>query len=128
MKRNFTFLIAAFALMVSMMMPLGMKGQTRETLFSETFSSCNGTGGNDGKWSGNIASSTLTADNSGWSFTEGKGAKQCAKFGTTSKGGSAQTPTISITGTATLTFKAGGWGTDNTVLYLSATGCSLGTS
>lgn len=28
MKRNFTFLMAAFALMVSMMMPLGMKGQT----------------------------------------------------------------------------------------------------
>lgn len=27
MKRNFTFLMAAFALMVSMMMPLGMKGQ-----------------------------------------------------------------------------------------------------
>ena len=29
MKRNFTFLIAAFALMVSMMMPLGMKGENR---------------------------------------------------------------------------------------------------
>lgn len=31
MKRNFTFLIAAFALIVSMMMPLGMKGQTTTT-------------------------------------------------------------------------------------------------
>ncbi len=29
MKRNFTFLMAAFALMVCMMMPLGMRGQTR---------------------------------------------------------------------------------------------------
>lgn len=29
MKRNFTFLMAAFALMVSMMIPLGMKGQMR---------------------------------------------------------------------------------------------------
>lgn len=31
MKRNFTFLMAAFALIVSMMMPLGVKGQTRAT-------------------------------------------------------------------------------------------------
>ena len=31
MKRNFTFLMAAFALIVSMMMPLGMKGQTTST-------------------------------------------------------------------------------------------------
>ena len=31
MKRHFTFLMAAFALMVSMMMPLGMKGQVRAT-------------------------------------------------------------------------------------------------
>lgn len=30
MKRNFTFLMTAFALMVSMMMPLGMKGQMRD--------------------------------------------------------------------------------------------------
>ena len=29
MKRNFTFLMAAFALIVSMMMPLGMKGENR---------------------------------------------------------------------------------------------------
>ncbi len=36
------------------------------TIFEETFASCDGTGGNDDKWSGSIASSTLVADNEGW--------------------------------------------------------------
>ena len=97
------------------------------TLFSETFNDCVGTGGNDGSWSGSIASSTLTADNTGWTFNNGSGAKQCAKFGTSSKKGSAETPAISITGSATLTFKAGAWngGSEGTTLNLSATGATL---
>ena len=97
------------------------------TLFSETFNDCEGTGGNDGSWSGSSASSTLTADNAGWTFDNGSGAKQCAKFGTASKKGSAETPAISITGSATLTFKAGAWngGTEGTTLNITATGATL---
>ena len=39
MKRNFTFLMTAFALMVGMMMPLGMKGQTRTTVADQMMAS-----------------------------------------------------------------------------------------
>ncbi|MGN1247703.1 MAG: chitobiase/beta-hexosaminidase C-terminal domain-containing protein, partial [Paludibacteraceae bacterium] len=49
---------------------------------NETFTKTDGTGGNDGKWSGSIASSTLTADSTGWTFVSGGGANQCAKLGT----------------------------------------------
>ena len=127
MKRNFTLLMAAFALMVSMMMPLGMRGQTRATLFSETFNSCDGTGGNDGSWSGSIASSNIHTDNTGWSFTKEYGADKCAKFGTGSVKGVATTPSISFTGDATLTFKAGAWNSssEKTTLYISASSGTL---
>ena len=127
MKRHFTFLMAAFALMVSMMMPLGMKGQTSVTLFSETFSSCDGTGGNDNLWDGNIASSDIHTDNTGWSFSKEFGAYKCAKFGTGSAKGVATTPSISFTGNATLTFKAGAWNgsSEKTTLAISATGGTL---
>ena len=127
MKRHFTFLMAAFALMVSMMMPLGMRGQTSVTLFSETFSSCDGTGGNDNLWDGNIASSDIHTDNTGWSFSKEFGAYKCAKFGTGSAKGVATTPSISFTGNATLTFKAGAWNgsSEKTTLAISATGGTL---
>lgn len=96
-------------------------------VFSETFDKCQGTGGNDGRWSGNIASSQLTADNKGWSFTKGGGASKCAKFGSSSKG-SATTPSIALTGNATLTFKAGAWAGDAKTLNVSATGATLSQS
>ena len=92
-------------------------------LFYESFDDCDGTGGNDGQWSGTIASSTLNFDNEGWTVTNGSGANKCAKFGTGSALGSAQTPSISHTGNATLTFKAAAWNasSEKTTLKLSAT-------
>ena len=99
-------------------------------LFYESFDDCNGTGGNDNQWSGSIANSTLNSDNDDWTFANGSGAYKCAKFGTTSKLGSAQTPAISHTGSATLTFKAAAWngGSESTTLKLSATSGTLSTS
>src|SRR5574344_2227416 len=78
-------------------------GQTTTTIFSETFDKFTGTGGNDGSWSGSIASSTATTstDNTGWTFTKGYAAKQCAKFGAKNGLGSATTPTLIFTGDAT---------------------------
>ena len=96
-------------------------------IFSETWASTSGTGGNDGSWSGSIAQNTIYADKSGWSYTYGGGAKECVKLGNSSNSGVATTPSISVTSgvTYSLSFKAGAWGTDGTGLTLSATGATL---
>jgi len=78
-------------------------------LFYESFDQCNGSGGNDGQWSGTIASATFYADNNGWEGEKKYGAKKCAKFGSSKVLGTATTPEINITGESTLTFKAAPW-------------------
>ena len=91
--------------------------------FYESFDQTTGTGGNDGQWSGSIASSTLTPDNEGWVLSSAGGANKCAKFGTGSAKGFATTPALNITSElATLTFKAGAWNKDKTDLFLSVEG------
>ena len=99
-------------------------------LFYESFNDNNGTGGNDNQWSGTIANNALQSDNEGWTFANGNGANQCAKFGTSSKLGSAQTPAITHTGNATLTFKAAAWNgnSESINLKLSATSGTLSAS
>lgn len=81
--------------------------------FYETFDGCNGKGGNDGEWSGSVASGTFSADNEGWDCSKEYGADKCAKFGTGSAKGSATTPAITLPasagGVAELTFRAGAW-------------------
>lgn len=102
-------------------------GQETTTIFSETFDKFTGTGGNDGSWSGSIASSTTTTstDNTGWTFTKGYAAKQCAKFGAKNGLGSATTPTLIFTGDATLTFRAGAWSGDAKTLNISISNGTL---
>ena len=126
MKQRFTKLLAAVALLVFMMPSMAGWGQTRGdvTLFEETFAASTGTMG----WSGNACNGTLTADNEGWTFVKGYGAGGAAKFGTGSALGSAQTPEISVNGSATLTFKAGAWSGDATELKLSSSNCTLDVS
>ena len=96
---------------------------TTETIFTETFAKCSGTGGNDNSWSGSIASTTITdgtnTDNTGWTFNSGGIASGCAKLGANSKQGSATTPALGKTGTMTLTFRAGAWDGDAKTLNLS---------
>ena len=81
------------------------------TFFYESFDSCDGTGGNDGQWSGTIATSTVRTDNNAnWTFENEGGAKACVKLGSSSSLGKATTPALGInTSTATLSFKAGAW-------------------
>ena len=100
---------------------------TDDYLFYESFNKCNGTGGNDGKWSGYIASATFLPDYNGWVTQNAYGAYQCAKFGTERKKGEATTPAFAVNGTATLTFKAGAWnvGTESTTLNLSVSNGSI---
>lgn len=78
-------------------------------LFSETFDECDGTGGNDNLWSGKVADATFAPDNDGWEAEKAYGAKQCARFGTSSASGLVTTPSFDIDGEAVLTFKAGAW-------------------
>lgn len=101
------------------------------TVFSETFNKANGTGGNDNQWSGGIASTTwdvTQCDNtSGWTVSNVNFANACIKVGSGSKKGSVRTPSITISGNATITFLAGAWdGTDEkTTLNISATNGKL---
>ncbi len=88
----------------------------------ESFNKCNSTGGNDGSWGGSIANGTFSADLTGWTVANAYAGKQCAKFGSSSKLGTAQTPTFGVAGDMTLTFKAAAWSGDKTTLKLSITG------
>lgn len=92
-------------------------------IFKETFDKMSGLGGNDGQWSGSIASTTATAadaDVDGWIFTAGGVADKCIKLGSGSAQGSAVTPALSaLKGDATLSFRAGAWTGDGTTLNLS---------
>lgn len=102
---------------------------TDGALFCETFDECNGTGGNDDSWSGNIAKGEFNPDNDGWTAGGDKayGAYQCAKFGTGDVNGSATTPTISLSGETKLTFRAGAWNStkDSQTLLLSVSGGTI---
>ena len=103
-------------------------------IFYESFDRCAKSGGNDGTWSGISGStSSISADNSGWSFgSYGYAASSCARFGTGSYKGSAETPTIAYSGTndLILSFKAGAWNgaSEGTTLNLTATNATLGKS
>ncbi|MDO4211513.1 MAG: bacterial Ig-like domain-containing protein [Bacteroidales bacterium] len=93
-------------------------------IFYESFDTNDGTGGNDGSWSGNIASNTIKQDNDGWVYANGSGADACAKFGTGSSLGTATTPAMGQACDATLTFKAAAWNgsSEKTTLKLSVIG------
>lgn len=95
--------------------------EVENLVFYESFDKNDGTGGNDGKWSGNIAADDIQYDVAGWTFINAKGANKCARIGTGSKG-TATTPALTgLDGDAVLTFKAGAWNIEkeNTTLNIS---------
>lgn len=99
------------------------------TFFYESFDSCDGTGGNDGKWSGSIATSTVSTDNNAnWTFENEGGANACVKLGGSSSLGKATTPALGInTSTATLSFKAGAWDGNKETTTIKVTANNGGT-
>lgn len=125
-KTGITISLRCLLIVASLVFGSSAWGQTT-TIFEETFDQCNGTGGNDGLWSGNgVAAGTLVSDNDGWNFGDSKnGAYKCAKFGAGSKLGSATTPTLNFTGDATLTFRAGAWKDDKTTLKITISSGTL---
>lgn len=92
------------------------------TDFAETFDQCAGTGGNDGQFSGQVASGVFKPDNDGWEADSKFGGYMCARFGSSKKSGVVTTPTFYVDGEATFTFKAAPWGSDGTNLKLTVNG------
>lgn len=100
----------------------GFAASAQTVVFHETFDQCDGTGGNDGVWTGNIGTSTISADNDGWTFENSGAGSQCVKCGTSSKLGVATTPALNFEGNATMVIKAAAWSAgDATVLKISIT-------
>lgn len=122
MKR-FTFLkslVMLFALCL-----LGTGAALAQTSgFYESFDQCNGEGGNDGQWKGITTTSPVKTDNIGWTTTQGNGADKCIRLGTSSKPGSATSPSINFNGKGLLVFKAGSWDGDNSTLNVSIDGAT----
>ncbi|AGC40318.1 hypothetical protein [Riemerella anatipestifer] len=98
-------------------------------VFQENFNDINGTGGNDGVFSGNVASAPLNSYGD-WTLNRTYEANACIKIGTGSGLGSVTTPTIALTGNGKLSFKAAAWDTktEQTSLKISATGGTLSVS
>lgn len=119
-----------YSLFATVMLASGIFAQT---VFSATFDDVTGTGGNDGGWSGSIATSPF-ADGStsyttggAWNLTKVYKGSGSLKVGTGSAKGTVVTPSISLTGNGTLTFRAGAWNgtTEVTTMNVSATGATL---
>lgn len=127
-KTGITISLRCLLIVASFVFGSSAWGQETTTIFSETFKNFAGTGGNDNSWSGSAAGTdakTTSADKQGWSFIKGYEADQCAKFGTAKVKGSATTPTLTFTGDATLTFRAGAWIDDATTLNISISSGTL---
>lgn len=98
-------------------------------VFYESFDKNDGTGGNDGKWSGSIASNDIQYDVTGWTCPNASGANKCAKFGASSKKGTATTPALTgLEGDAILTFKAAPWNTEGGKMSVTISDGTIETS
>lgn len=95
---------------------------TGDTFFYESFDNCAGKGGNDDKWSGNIANAKVNTDNSGWVSDNYYGAYKCLRVGSTKNFGVLTTPTITLDDDSEyqLSFKAAPWGSDSNFMRLNA--------
>lgn len=104
----------------------GMTSATAQTVvFQETFDKCDGTGGGDDQWKGNVASTEITkaldtwTDVPGWTGVSVYKGAQSVKLGTGKAQGSITSPALGFNGAATLTLKARAWNKDNQVITLS---------
>ena len=101
-------------------------------LLKETFDGNKSAGGNDDKWSDIKSAADPVFDNEGWTSANDKiyGANKCIRMGTSTLPGTITSPTFTVNGTATLSFKAGAWNTskDGKTLTVTASNGSLGQS
>lgn len=112
-----------YSLFLLAVLSISLTAQT----FSANFDDITGTGGNDGSWSGTVASNAQSTYTTGgtWSVTRAYKGDKCLKMGTASAQGILITPALSaLSGDATLTFRAGAWNgtSEQTDLLLEITG------
>ena len=112
-----------YSLLLLLALSFGLSAQ----VFSANFDDVTGTGGNDGSWSGTVASGSQTTYTTGgtWTLTRVYKGDKCFKMGTSSAQGILTTPALTnLNGDATLTFRAGAWSSasEQTELLLEITG------
>lgn len=96
-------------------------------VFSESFDSNNGIGGNDGVWTGTSTSVNPIFDKKDWAYSEVCGSKNCVMLGSSSYQGYLTTPAINYTGKAILSFKAAACtGSSKTIMVSSETSSIVG--
>lgn len=106
----------------------------QDIVFQETFSKCEGTGGDDGAWNGNnvgngsVNSLDDVTDVPGWSGERYYAGSGCLKLGASSKQGTLTTPALGFSGDAVLTFQAHAWAGDKERLQVSISEGSLSAS
>lgn len=102
------------------------KKEVDAVVFYESFNNAGGTGGNDDKWSDNIAVNNWSEsdfDQKGWTIASNVyGADQCIRIGSSKNSGAVTTPALGIDGDAVLTFNAGAWAKDASKLTLTISG------
>ena len=86
-------------------------------VFYESFDKCDGKGGNDGSFNGTETNEALP-DNV-WELTSASGANKCVKIGSSKKAGSVTTPSIAVSTTCRLSFKAASWEGDNSTISVT---------
>lgn len=114
---------ASFTFRLDDLRPKGLKG---DTLFYESFDSCDGKGGNDGRWGGYIGAGKFKPDHQDWRFAVPEATSagsRCALIGTSTKYGIVEsTPLFYVEDGSTISFKAAAWNNEEgslTVLSLN---------
>lgn len=88
-------------------------------VFYESFDKCDGKGGNDGSFN-RTGSDNVEYDNTvGWVSKTANGAYKCVKIGSGSSGGYVETPSIAVSTTCRLSFKAASWAGDNSTISVT---------
>ena len=112
---------ASFTFRLDDLRPKGLKG---DTLFYESFDSCDGKGGNDGRWGGYIGAGKFKPDHQDWRFAVPEATSagsRCALIGTSTKYGIVEsTPLFYVEDGSTISFKAAAWNNEEGSLTVAS--------
>ena len=112
---------ASFAFRLDDLRPKGLKG---DTLFYESFDSCDGKGGNDGRWGGYIGAGKFKPDHQDWRFAVPEATSagsRCALIGSSTKYGIVEsTPLFYVEDGSTISFKAAAWNNEEGSLTVAS--------
>lgn len=88
-------------------------------VFYESFDKCGGKGGNDGSFKGTGTDNVGYDNTVGWASKTANGAYKCVKIGSGNSGGYVETPSIAVSTTCRLSFKAASWAGDNSTISVT---------